>query len=83
MHLGLNRYTFWEAVLCCFLVSVNPLLLMAFFSAVYIKRLKFKQFLIPAMYLVAGVFMIIRGSNLDVKYVSAGVNSSTGGTVCR
>ena len=64
-------------------LGTTPLLLLASFSAVYIKRLKFKQFLIPAMYLVAGVFMIIRGANLDVPYVSAKVAESADGAICR
>lgn len=64
-------------------LGTSPLLLMASFSAVFIKRIKFKQYLIPAMYLVAGMFMIIRAANLDIAYVSAAVPKAGEAAICK
>ena len=64
-------------------LGTTPFLLLASVASSFIRSLKMKKYIIPVMYLVAGCFLITRGLNLNVPYVSASVSSDGEITICR
>jgi hypothetical protein len=51
-----------------------PLLLITIMSPLFFRRFKAPGMLIPLLFIVAGSFLLMRGLNLDVPFVSHSVN---------
>lgn len=64
-------------------LGTTPFLLLASVASSFIKALKMKKYIIPVMYFVAGCFLLTRGLNLNIPYVSAPVSTDGSITICK
>ena len=64
-------------------LGTTPLLLLASLMPFVIRKLKAPKLLIPVFFLVSGFFLISRGLNLDIPYISSPVNMDNSAPVCK
>ncbi|MES3017167.1 MAG: sulfite exporter TauE/SafE family protein [Bacteroidota bacterium] len=63
-------------------LGTTPLLLLTSLAPVVLKKLRVPRLLIPALFLVAGSFLIIRAVNLEIPYISSPVKISSEVSTC-
>lgn len=59
-----------------------PLLLITILSPLFFRRFKAPGMLVPLLFIVAGSFLVMRGLNLDVPFISYAVDIN-GETICK
>jgi uncharacterized protein len=63
-------------------LGTTPLLLLASAGSMFIKKLRVPALVTPALFTVAGAFLMIRGFNLDVPYIATRVIKDVA-AICR
>ena len=63
-------------------LGTTPLLVLASLTPLFLRKFKAPRLMIPALYLVAGLFLISRGLNLQIPYISSPVMMNTSAPVC-
>lgn len=59
-----------------------PLLLVTALSPVLFRKFKTPSFLIPTLFFIAGCFLVSRGLNLNIPYISHSVENNMAAPVC-
>lgn len=60
-------------------LGTTPLLLIASLMPAFMRKFRAPALMIPALYFVAGIFLLLRAVNLDIPYISSPVDiNSTG-----
>lgn len=63
-------------------LGTTPLLILTSFMPIVLKRFRAPKMMVPALFFVAGVFLIGRSLNLNIPYVSSTVMSKTEAPIC-
>lgn len=81
---AINLQTPYEAAtfMLIFGAGTTPLLFITALSPVFFRRFKTPAFLMPVLFFIAGSFLVFRGLNLHVPFVSHPVENSTSVPVC-
>ena len=64
-------------------LGTTPLLLLASLSPLFIRKFRAPKLLIPVLFLIAGFFLIARGSNLNIPHITSPVVTDNSVPVCR
>lgn len=63
-------------------LGTTPLLMLSSLIPVILRKFRLPRLLIPALFLVAGSFLIFRAFNLNIPYVSSPVTSNKDASLC-
>ena len=63
-------------------LGTTPLLFLTVLSPLFFRKYRAPAALMPVLFLIAGSFLILRGLNLDIPYVSHTIENNTGVPVC-
>lgn len=74
---AINLHTPFESgkFMLFFGVGTTPLLFLTALAPVFFRKFRTPPFLLPALFLIAGSFLISRGLNLEIPYVSHAIVS--------
>lgn len=64
-------------------LGTTPLLLLASVTPILFRKFKAPGLLIPSLFLIAGLFLISRGLNLDIPYLSSPVVKDDSVSICK
>jgi sulfite exporter TauE/SafE len=63
-------------------LGTTPLLLLASLAPLFLRKFKAPRLMLPVVFFIAGAFLIIRGLNVDVPFISMPVNTDPS-ALCR
>src|SRR5690606_6814818 len=63
-------------------LGTTPLLLLTSLLPLFLRKFRMPRMVLPALFLVAGMVLVVRGLNLEVPHLSSPVNLTEEAAIC-